>query len=273
MEALEEFADADFTHVELSGNFDPLDYDQETALLRAKELGLQLIAHNYFPPPDVSFVLNIASADPLVRKNSLDMIRKAIDFSLACGRNHFGIHAGYAEELSAERDDADLFVGRQAIADPAVLQEKFLNDLLTTLPQGFRLSLENGFPHRDDSPVALFYSPEHIENFLERYENAPYGLLLDIGHLGVSAHKTGFDKFAALERLINRWSGRIFEIHLSTPDGGRDAHGITDPNSPEVTFLKEHKRQLKHAPLVMEWRDLDCREAFETYQQLQRILS
>ena len=48
-------------------------------LIKNKKLNFQI--HNYFPPPKVPFVLNLASLDKKIYKKSLNLVLKAINFS------------------------------------------------------------------------------------------------------------------------------------------------------------------------------------------------
>ena len=55
-----------------------------------------LFVHNFFPPSrDENFVINIASLDVNIRKNSLDMIISNIDFCKDIGAQLYTIHPGF----------------------------------------------------------------------------------------------------------------------------------------------------------------------------------
>jgi sugar phosphate isomerase/epimerase len=272
-DAVEELAQAGFSHIELSGGNDFDGYSQVALLEMRQKLGLTFLVHNYFPPQPETFVLNMASSDKATRSRCLRLVREALALSAALGQTHYGVHAGYSREMSLSRDQDGVFVGSEAIAAPRLAQEAFIEVILAELPAELCLAVENAFPRPDDPHLSLMATPEDILYFLERFSNPTAGLLLDLGHLGVSAHILQFDKYAFLRNLVSRFGSRILELHLSTHTGNRDTHSITRPDSPDVTFLMKHRMFLEHAPLVLEWQNADCKEAFAAYTKLLPFLS
>ncbi len=272
-DAVEELADAGFSFIELSGGNDYDGYSQTALLEMRRKRGLTFLVHNYFPPQPEPFVLNLASSDALTRKRCLRLIRDALSLSAALNQTHYGVHAGYSREMNLARDQDGVFVGSTQIADPRTTQEEFIETILRELPPGLRLAVENAFPRPDDAHLSLMATPEDILYFLNRFENSKAGLLLDLGHLGVSASILQFDKYAFLRTLVSQYGTRILELHLSTHAGSRDTHSITPPDAPDVTFLKEQRTFLEHAPLVLEWQNADCKEAFTAYTKLLPILA
>ena len=65
-DAVQQLADAGFTCIELSGG--TIHYSGwKTDLFKLKEEnGLHYLFHNYFPPPEKPFVLNLASLDDAI---------------------------------------------------------------------------------------------------------------------------------------------------------------------------------------------------------------
>ena len=55
--------------------------------------------HNYFPPPKIPFVFNLASQDKEVLKLSLNHAYHAIDCCLKLGAKYFSFHAGFLCDL------------------------------------------------------------------------------------------------------------------------------------------------------------------------------
>ena len=53
------------------------------------------LIHNYFPPPEEPFVLNLASANPTIRQRSLDLVQQAIELSAELGAPFYSVHAGF----------------------------------------------------------------------------------------------------------------------------------------------------------------------------------
>lgn len=272
-DSVEELANVGFTHIELSGGNDFDGYSQAALLEMRRKLGLTFLVHNYFPPQPEIFVLNLATSDEVLRGQCFRLVREALALSDILGQTHYGVHAGYSREMSLTRDQDGVFVGFAEIAAPRCAQEAFIEAILAELPPGFRLAVENAFPRLSDAHLSLMATPEDIVYFLNRFKEEQAGLLLDLGHLGVSAHILQFDKYAFLRSLVQQFGKRILELHLSTHVGSRDKHYITPPDSPDVAFLMEHRAFLEHAPLVLEWQNTDCKEAFAAYTKLLSILA
>lgn len=272
-EAIDELSAVGFKRIELTGGTSHRYYDAARLLTTMQQLELDCIVHNYFPPPAKPFILNIATDDSADGERCLDLVKQAVDLSVRCGKGYYGLHAGYDTEMLCKRDAKGIFEGVRAIQNAEGNRDAFLTALLPYLPPGFTIGLENAFPHHDDQSVALLHSPDRIMDFVERFANTPYGLLLDLGHLEVCSRKLGFDKLAFLERLLPRWSDRIFEIHLSAPDGVVDAHGINHVNEPVVVFLKEHKKLWWGMPFTCEWQGVDVNHAFAAYEELVSFLT
>lgn len=272
-DALEELAAAGFKNIELSGGSDFDGYTKKGLLQLRQRLGLTLLVHNYFPPQATSFVLNISSANTETRQNSMALVHDAIELSLALGQNHYGVHAGFLSEMSTKRDEDGVFLPGENITGTQNRQQDFIKEIMQTLPQGFKIALENCFPRKDGTPMSLLSTQEQILAHVEYYKDSPMGLLLDLGHLGVSAQIHKFDKYIFLCKLFQRWTSRIFEIHLSTHEGGRDTHSITGIDSPDVVFLMQYGKVLAHVPLVLEWQNTNSREAYMAYEGLLPLLS
>jgi sugar phosphate isomerase/epimerase len=71
----------------------------------------KLLVHNYFPPPEKPFVLNLASTNPFTLELSKAHARAAIDLTARLGAPFYSVHSGFAMDLKAEdlgRPDAQL---------------------------------------------------------------------------------------------------------------------------------------------------------------------
>ena len=56
------------------------------------------LVHNYFPPPEESFVLNIASFNEKIRKRSLEQAVSAMEFCSDIGANLYTFHPGFLSD-------------------------------------------------------------------------------------------------------------------------------------------------------------------------------
>ena len=76
-ERLQKLIDVGIRNIELSGG---AEYDEALESIVGelqKVYNLNYIVHNYFPSPQESFILNIASADENMRKQSVSFVKKS----------------------------------------------------------------------------------------------------------------------------------------------------------------------------------------------------
>ena len=203
--------------------------------------GMHLQVHNYFPPPEVPFVFNLASTDLDISKQSVSLVRKAIRFAAMLNRPIYSFHAGFridpkVSELGIKLDRHNL-VSRDLALD--VFGDRVANLAEEAKREGVTLLVENNvinkknFELYGEDPLLLTH-PDEILWFMER-SPANVGLLLDVAHLKVSANTRSFNMFVAHESL-KRW---VKGYHLS------DNNGLVDTNNPvsEKSWFWEHIKQ------------------------------
>ena len=210
--------------IELSGGaYDPrceVEFDQ---LLSS---GLPVMTHNYFPPPATPFVLNLSDPEPKAFEMAENLILQALQMSSRASAKYLGLHAGFlftpnVAELG-KRINSSSGLGRHDATE--VMCER-LNSLADTADDfGITLLLENHvLSSQNLSSVGknflLMVDPQEILAILTRF-NGRIGLLLDVGHLKVSAQTLNFDFEHALTELAPRAKG----LHLSHNFGYADEH-------------------------------------------------
>lgn len=211
--------------VELSGGAFSLEYKKELLSL-PKTISLRV--HNYFPPPQIPFVLNLASIDPEVSKKSISHVREAMKLAVLLGRPIYSFHAGFrinpqVSELGnrlsryslVERDLALELFGERVI----MLAEEARKEGVTLLIENNVLNRLNLLNYGED-PL-LLTEPNEIDEFMSRMPSN-VGLLLDVAHLKVSAHSLNFNLIEA-HSTLRRW---IRGYHLSDNDGSVDSNEV-----------------------------------------------
>jgi sugar phosphate isomerase/epimerase len=190
----------------------------------------RFLVHNYFPPPNTPFVLNLASQDREVLEQSRAHCRVAIDLSASLGGVAYAAHAGYTMDIAPD------LLGhpeRQALLSTAMATR---DDALQTLVEsarslaeygrsrGVRFLVENhalaasaGRSGRELLPMA---EPKELGALCREVGDFGFGLLLDIGHLKVSAATLGFDA----EEVLDELAEDVVALHLSDNDGVTDLH-------------------------------------------------
>jgi sugar phosphate isomerase/epimerase len=219
--------------IELSSGLVPFDLD---AVLPRLEPLAPCIVHNYFPPPAKPFVLNLAAADEATRQESLALCRRAIDHSAAFGAPFYSVHSGFVATLNPEqlgRPEAQAEIARDV--DDAAYERAFDRCCESAAylgaharAAGVRLLFENnvlaGNPH---SRHLLMVRYEEFERFFAAVNDPTLGVLVDVGHLRVSARTCGFSESEFCLRLAHR----IEAFHLSENDGYADQNLPVRPDS------------------------------------------
>ena len=203
------------------------DKELDAALDRLKVRGMRaFLAHNYFPAPQRPFVLNFASRNEEVRANSLALGRRAIALCARHGIPYYSFHPGYLADAKA--DEAGRFhferldqaqYGQALDRYAASIREL---DRLAR-PLGVGLAAENLFCNPDGTRTSINATFSELEDMLS-VSPPDIGLLTDLGHLNIAATHLGQDRDDYLDRLLNRYGERVWELHLSGNDGQKDEH-------------------------------------------------
>ncbi|MGA3171999.1 MAG: TIM barrel protein [Chthoniobacteraceae bacterium] len=183
----------------------------------------RVLVHNYFPPPEKPFVLNLASTDPDTLDRGKQHVRASIDLSARFGAPFYSVHSGFAMNLKAEdlgHPEAQAQLEKIPCAEAYRI---FLNTVREmsayAKSRGLRLLIENNVITRQqlsrESPL-LMIEPAEIARFLRELDDANVGLLLDVGHAKVSAAALGFAPQTFFKQLP------VSAIHASDNDGIRD---------------------------------------------------
>lgn len=230
---------------------------------------MSFLIHNYFPPPRSEFVLNLASADAAVRGRSLALVRRAIDLSAALGAEVYSVHGGFAADpIGADR--WGFTFPPVSSAEWAASQVRFHEAVASLLPHaratGVRLLIENNVCMPSHRGKLLCQLPEEFVAVMEACGREGIGVLLDTGHLRVTASTFQRD----LSALVRDFAPMVGLLHLHENDGTADQHRavtvegdvwravtaaglVSTPSVVEAKFASEQD-VAGHIAALMEWR-------------------
>ena len=211
--------------VELSGGLYSERTEQDLFNL-PKELNLQI--HNYFPPPIEPFVFNLASKNELIFAKSFKHVCSCIELASKLGLSKYSFHGGFRISPQPHQLGGELGVHELSLREEAfeVFENAVLKLSKIAKSKNIELLIENNvltmanLELYGESPL-LFCEPEEISSFMNKMPDN-VGLLLDFGHLKVSALTLGFDPVNAHDKL-QTWTKAY---HLS------DNNGKIDSNEP-----------------------------------------
>lgn len=200
----------------------PFRPDMEQLFLDAP---VKRFAHNYFPAPEIPFVLNLGSGDEEIRRKSILHCVNGIRLSAAAGAPFFSAHAGFCVDPKPDE------LGRQLSRVKSFDRERHWNlflgsvrevlELTADLPTGFLLEnnvLAKMNVYEDGSNPLLCAEADEMLRFVNEIADPRAGILLDTAHLKVTANTLGFDLVSAAKKALTVTRC----VHHSDNDGLQD---------------------------------------------------
>ena len=202
------------------------------------------LVHNYFPAPTRPFVLNLASQHPVTLQRSREFCLEAIRFSAVLGAPFYSVHCGFLAEFDSES------LGRRLDYTEICSYERgyttFLASLHLLVPAaqaaGIRLLIEpnvvSSFNLVDGRNLLLMLAePHEFTRLLAELPDPHLGILLDLGHLNVTAATLGFSTADFIEAV----APAIGAFHIHDNNGIADQHLPVTPDSWTLDVIRESR--------------------------------
>lgn len=214
-------ADYGICNIELSGGTDYYSDILSDLLLLKKEYNLNYLVHNYFPPPEEPFILNLASLDDRIWMKSVDFMKKSINMAVALGSPVYGLHAGFfvnpsVNEIGKVFNKRDLFNQELAVKrfiEGYKIIENYCQNKLKLYVENNVLSYRN-YKEYGTNPFML----TTFDEYKVMRDLFDFNLLFDLAHFKVSANSLKLN-------LVNE-TAKFMEvsdyIHISDNDGFAD---------------------------------------------------
>lgn len=262
--AVESLIAAGFKNIELSGGTKYYEGWDTDIIQLQQQHDLNLLCHNYFPPPKQDFVLNIASLDQEVFENSINHIKSVVEFSKKIKSAKYAFHAGFY--MNPQTSHLGKSIPKLELANKENAIKKFFEGyaILSNLAGDLTLYIENNvlsstnYANYGSNPFMLTTFDEYIE----LQQIAPFKLLLDVAHLKVSCTTLALDfetQFKQLARITDY-------IHISDNDGLHDQNKGFTKDSDLLKLLSQIDLQSKTLTLEV-YDDIDaitgCAELLE----------
>tara|TARA_B100000953_G_C17992396_1_gene412502 strand:- start:187 stop:1038 length:852 start_codon:yes stop_codon:yes gene_type:complete len=243
-DSVQELALNGFKNIELSGGTNYYEGFEGDLLELKDKYNLSYLCHNYFPPPNEHFVLNLASLNDSIFKNSLDHIKKAISLSKLLGARKYGFHAGFlididVSEIGKKISKTNLFSRQESVSRFCLAYENIKNNT-----DGVDLYIENNVISKTNFETYKGVNALMMTNFSEYEslkEKIDFNLLLDLAHLKVSARTLGLNWKDEFENMM----GVSSYIHISDNDGFHDLNNQLTRSSSLLSMLKQSNTSKK----------------------------
>jgi sugar phosphate isomerase/epimerase len=224
---LDAYRDAGINAVELG--FADLD-DPSDLVARLQRYDFEYLVHNYFPPPAEAFVINLASRDVDLARRSLELVLDALELTAELGAPFYSVHCGWITD-PVGFDGTSFVLPDPAPGEAAEARSRFVAALHTAVRRAEELGLGLLVETSVCPPAArgklLLLEADDLAAMLAELASPALGLLVDTGHLNVTAHTLGFDRLAFLQILardVRAW-------HVHDNDGVVDQHLPARPGS------------------------------------------
>lgn len=251
-------------NVEISAPHPYLSIDEiKKILLNFKKQNYNFTFHNYFPAPERSIVLNIASEDKKIINECNKMLNNLLNLTQFTKPNIYGIHAGYLSKAKPSKSGDFIFEEKSNNYEVSLNNA---TDFISKINNQFikkntYLLIENLFPSiaRKSS---LFCDIEEIKEFMSLVPSS-VGLLLDLGHLNISSSILKFNRDYFIDEYLELFGDRLLEIHISENNGLKDEHLPIKKSSWQLEVIKKIYNLKSNLPIKKRVFCLESRNASE----------
>jgi len=235
-------------------------------------LNCERYLHNYFPPPKEPFVINLASTNPEIRRKSINHCIRGLDLAKISGSKFFAAHSGFCIDINPKilgkpfpkKEDYERIHN----------MDLFLNSLDEILSYARLINIYfciennvvadfNKFPQ--GSNPFLCANPEEINYVLEEMNNNYLYVLLDTGHLKVSALTLNFDLDSAVRKIMSK----ILVIHHSDNDGYEDTNSLIGEDYWFSSYFDHISRDVFH---ILEVKNLEVSQILSQLNLLRSMI-
>lgn len=219
-------------NIELSGGTDYYDAIEHDLKKLKENYQLQYVCHAYFPPPKVPFVVNLASCNERIYRQSIEHYEHCIAMMKRLGCKTLSIHAGFLVEIN--ENEVGKKLSASVVYDESEAYDRFC-DAFHHISQlcaasDMELFLENNVLNAENYRRFGYHNYMMMTDYksiMRMKERLDFRLLLDLGHLYVSVNTLGLDYAGECNRLKEyiKW------IHISENNGIYDEHRPLQENS------------------------------------------
>lgn len=238
-ESMETLVSHGFRNIELSGGTQYYSGLEEDLIQLQNKYDLNLLCHNYFPPPKRDFVLNLASLNPDIYQQSVHHIKALIELSARLNAPKLAFHAGFF--LNVEVSELGKVISQDKIQDKARSLQNFYDayqELQTCAKQfGVTLYIENNVYSLKNAERYNFqeiFMLTSYQDFLDLKQKLNCLPLIDLAHLKVSSNVLKKDFHAQASQFLQETD----YIHVSENNGLEDQNLGLDPHSDVALALE-----------------------------------
>lgn len=274
--AVDELTSAGITKIELGSNHAPISKN-EPLNLPTHGPEQEYIVHNYFPPQENDFILNIASRYPQIREKSIRFIKNSVNWCYRRKIRYYTIHPGFfAEAISqlgqkGKNHNFDLKFSK--ISTKARKRKRTIEETIKVIVKLYdfasgklQLLIENQ-GSKTSKGATLFDSLEEFQ-LLKQSVGDKLEFNFNLAHATLSG--------------INIEDKKVFYyIHKSSPffetseiRGIYDSHLPLQAGSGRILKLfKKYKELFKKRNVILEYRNIEREKLLKSFDFINKLLS
>lgn len=243
-EAIQQLAENNIKNIELSGGTDYYAGIENDLKMLKQAYHLNYVFHAYFPPPKVPFVVNLASCNDRIYHQSIEHYERCIEMMKVLDCKALSVHAGFLVEI--DENEIGKKLSSQIVYDENEAYDRFYTafNRISKLcaVNNIKLFLENNVLSAENYKQFDYHNymmMTDYQSIMKMKKQLDFKLLLDLGHLHVSANTLRLDYAEECNALKEyaKW------IHISENNGIRDEH---KPLREDGKILKEFYRVYDH---------------------------
>lgn len=218
-------AEKGIRNIELSGGTKYYSKIENDLLNLKKQYHLKYVCHAYFPPPKIPFVVNLASCNDQIYRQSLEYYEHCIEMLKCIKCSVLSVHAGFLVEIAVDELGGKL--DTQIVYEEEKAYERFCSAYKyiagLCIDNNISLYLENNVLNAEN--YKRFGNHDYLmmtnyDSIMKMKSQLKFNLLLDLAHLHVSSHALGVNYLEECRKLKDY----VGWIHLSENDGIFDEH-------------------------------------------------
>jgi sugar phosphate isomerase/epimerase len=267
---LEELKNNSIRNIELTGGTDYKSDLNINLLSFKKSNNINILLHNYYPPPKSHFVKNLASLDKNIFNKSFEHSIAAIELTSKLGGDKYGVHAGFLIDM--ETNELGQIIKKKKLLNKEIAVEKFIYaiSLLTEIAaeNNVKLYVENNvishsnFLNFNANPFLLTC----LKDYKELNKLIEFNLLLDVAHLKVSSNVLGLNFNNEMDSLMDLTD----YVHISDNDSFADQNKGLSENGSMYKLLKKYNYHKKTITLEI-YEDINV--VNESYELINKMIN
>lgn len=224
---LHRYSDAGICNIELSGGTSYYTEIEQDLKDYGEKYKINYACHSYFPPPREDFVVNLAACNDQIYERSIKHYKNCIELLNRLECKVLSIHAGFYVEIAPKEIGKELSL--DVVYDKGKAMDRFCSayEVIDGLckDNGIKLYLENNVINQENferfGNRNLLMLTDY-DSYEEMRRQLAFELLLDLGHLHVSANTLDKD----YKKECGQFAPFVRWLHMS------DNNGIVDQHKP-----------------------------------------